>query len=111
MSNARQWRCCATIERYVVLWDPVWLRVRGDKSLPGRKNARRATEAGTEGVLSAPGILRKEVLNACGRGKAERVDALIIIASNKDACALGNQPVHELQVHRIQVLELVHDEM
>jgi hypothetical protein len=84
-----QRRGCCAVERDVFLRDPVWLRVSGDQGLPRHDDVGRAPKATGERVLPAVGISRDQVLNTGRGGETERVDALIIVARNKEAGALG----------------------
>src|SRR5262249_21604123 len=87
------------------------LWVPADESLPCSKDVRRTAKAGAEGVLPAERVLSHEALDSSRRRETKRVDTLVVIAGDKHQCALAHHTVHELQVHRVQVLEFVDDKM
>jgi hypothetical protein len=62
-------------------------------------------------VLTAEGILRDKVLNSRRGREPEGVDALVIVSSHEELSTLCGHRVHELQVHRVEVLEFVDHEV
>ena len=56
-------------------------------------------------------IFLNKFLDSSRRGESERIDALVIIAGDEYAGALGSDSIDELKVHWVQVLKFIHYEV
>lgn len=62
-------------------------------------------------VVSGAGVGGREVADAAWRRIAERVEALVVIAGDEAGDSALGQGVDELQDHRVEILELVDDQV
>jgi hypothetical protein len=98
-------------QRDEVLLDPPRRGVGAHQALRRVQHRGCAAEAVVQGVVAAAGSLVRETLDAFRGGVTEGVQALVVVASGEELRAAGGHPVHEPQIHRVEVLELVDDQV
>jgi hypothetical protein len=60
-------------------------------------------------MVGSSGMTFDERLEPSWRSKPKGVDALVVVTSNKHRNPSGGEVLYELLVRRIEVLELIHD--
>jgi hypothetical protein len=62
-------------------------------------------------VRAPGGMASGERLNTRRISKSKRIDALVVITSDKDRGACGDETVDKIQIHRIQVLKFIYNQV
>src|SRR6266550_6085029 len=74
-----------------------------------RRISRHTTKALIQSVRARAGMAIRERLNTRRISKSKRIDALVVITSDKDRGAFCDKTVDKIQIHRIQVLKFIYN--
>lgn len=109
--GTRHLRVGVLVQRHVLLGDAAVRGVGSDERLSHVEDRGSAAEAVTQGVVAAAGELLVKALDALGQRVAERVQALVVVARHEQLHSVSRERAHKAQIHRIEVLVLVHDQV